>query len=364
MAPEGREPFVVRAAVVVNAAGVWADEVRALDEQRNPHSIRPAKGIHITVPRAAFPCDIAAVIPVREDRRSIFVVSWGDQVYLGTTDTGWDGPLDDPSCLPEDVDYILRAANAITTKPIAATDITGIWAGLRPLLAPDQSGRKPSERTADLSRRHTVRTSAEGMVTVTGGKLTTYRKMAEDTVDAALKVLGRPAGPCITKTLRLRGATTRSSRVRAPDPSGTGFGEAPADGVTAVAAHLAGRYGTETPAVLAVADGRPELLGPLVPGLHYLAAEAVYAVKDEMAHSVADVLDRRTRASLRDARGAADAAVRVAGLIGPLLGWDDRRAEAEAEDYARSVRADLSRAGLDPNSGPYTAAVAHGSGAG
>ena len=156
--------------MVVNAAGVWSDEVRALDEGHNPHSIRPAKGIHITVPEAAFPCDIAAVIPVQEDRRSIFVVSWGDQVYLGTTDTEWDGPLDDPSCLPEDVDYILDAANAVTTEPIGRDDITGLWTGLRPLLAPVEGKHAPSERTADLSRRHTVRTSAEGVVTVTGGQ--------------------------------------------------------------------------------------------------------------------------------------------------------------------------------------------------
>jgi glycerol-3-phosphate dehydrogenase len=363
--PEDGPPFVVNASVVVNAAGVWADEVRALDEKQNPHSIRPAKGIHITVPEAAFPCDIAAVIPVREDRRSIFVVSWGDQVYLGTTDTEWDGPLDDPSCLPEDVDYILDAANAITTTPIHGTDIAGIWVGLRPLLAPTEGRHAPSERTADLSRRHTVRTSPEGMVTVTGGKLTTYRKMAEDTVDAALKVLGRRAGPCVTKTLRLRGATARPARARAPDASGSGpAGRAPADPATTVAAHLAGRYGTETPAVLAVADGRPELLDPLVPGLHYLAAEAVYAVQEEMARSVADVLDRRTRASLRDARGAAEAAAGVAALIGPSLGWDDRRAEHEAEAYALAIREQLVRAGLDPNAGPYSHAVVHGTGPG
>ena len=96
VAPDGGEPFDISARVVVNAAGVWSDEVRALDEHRNPHSIRPAKGIHITVPNEAFPCDIAAVLPVKEDHRSIFVVSWGDQVYLGTTDTQYDGPLDDP----------------------------------------------------------------------------------------------------------------------------------------------------------------------------------------------------------------------------------------------------------------------------
>jgi glycerol-3-phosphate dehydrogenase len=348
--PDDGEGFEIRATVVVNAAGVWSDEVRAFDEHHDPHSIRPAKGIHITVPNDAFPCDIAAVIPVKEDHRSIFVVSWGDQVYLGTTDTEWDGPLDDPSCLPEDVDYILDAANAITTRPITRDDITGIWTGLRPLLAPVVGKHAPNERTADLSRRHTVRTSTSGVVTVTGGKLTTYRKMAEDTVDTVVGVMGRQSIGCLTKALRLRGAGSQS-RSR-PDPNDVGARMLSANDAAAVAAHLAGRYGTETPDVLAVAEGRPELLEPLVGGLRYLGVEAVYAVRHEMARSIADVLDRRTRASLRDARSAAGAAGRVAALIGPELGWDDARIRREAEAYASALRASLTRAGLDARSGP------------
>jgi glycerol-3-phosphate dehydrogenase len=344
--PEGGEPFEIRASVVVNAAGVWSDEVRALDEQTNPHSIRPAKGIHITVPDAVFPCDIAAVIPVKEDHRSIFVVSWGDQVYLGTTDTEWDGPLDDPSCLPEDVDYVLAAANAITTRPITRGDITGLWTGLRPLLAPVEGRHPRSERTADLSRRHTVRTSPGGMVTVTGGKLTTYRKMAEDTVDAVVGALGRRSLRCVTKDLRLRGAGPGGHAVPQAGGGDPSVG-APTSAAASVATHLAGRYGTETPDVLAVTDGRPDLLDPLVPGLHYLQAEAVYAARHEMACSVADVLDRRTRASLRDTRGAAAAAGRVAMLIGPELGWDSDRIGSEAATYADGVRAALERAGLE-----------------
>ena len=346
VSPEGGEPFEIRASVVVNAAGVWSDEVRALDERTNPHSIRPAKGIHITVPEAVFPCDIAAVIPVKEDHRSIFVVSWGDQVYLGTTDTEWDGPLDDPSCLPEDVDYVLAAANAITTRPITRGDITGLWTGLRPLLAPVEGRHRMSERTADLSRRHTVRTSPGGMVTVTGGKLTTYRKMAEDTVDAVVGALGRRSLRCVTKDLRLRGAGPGSHAVPQAGGGDPSVG-APTSAAASVATHLAGRYGTETPDVLAVTDGRPDLLDPLVPGLHYLQAEAVYAVRHEMACSVADVLDRRTRASLRDARGAAAAAGRVATLIGPELEWDSDRIGREAATYADRVGAALERAGLE-----------------
>ena len=350
VAPDGTEPFEIRASVVVNAAGVWSDQVRALDEQRDPHSIRPAKGIHITVPNEAFPCDIAAVIPVHDDHRSIFVVSWGDQVYLGTTDTEYEGPLDDPSCLPEDVDYILAAANAVTTRPLGRDDITGVWTGLRPLLAPVEGKHAPSERTADLSRRHTVHTSASGVVTVTGGKLTTYRKMAEDTVDTVAAALGRRSLRCATKDLRLRGAG-QSARVSARRNGNASDPATSPDGATATATHLAGRFGSETPDVLALADGRPELLAPLVGGLHYLEVEALYAARHEMAGSVSDVLDRRTRAVLRDARAAAAAARRVAELIGPELGWDEGRVEAEAEGYAEARRHELARAGLDVDPG-------------
>ena len=351
VAPDGAEPFEIRASVVVNAAGVWSDEVRTFDEHQDPHSIRPAKGIHITVPEEAFPCDIAAVIPVREDKRSIFVVSWGDQVYLGTTDTAWDGPLDDPSCTPEDVDYILDAANAVSTRHLGRSDITGIWTGLRPLLAPEQKGAS-SERTADLSRRHTVRTSAGGLVTITGGKLTTYRKMAEDTVDAVVTALGRKGLPCRTKHLRLHGAPT-GPRV-APRAGGVGVNVRPdpTDPVASRRAHLASRYGTEAAAVLAMSDGRPELLEPLVPGLPYLAVEALWAVRREMARTVSDVLDRRTQSSFRDARAAAGAAPAVAALIGPELGWDAGRVRTEAEDYAAVVRGRLARAGLDTDADP------------
>ncbi len=351
--PEGAEPFDIRASVVVNATGVWSDEVRTFDEHRNPDSIRPAKGIHITVPEDAFPCDIAAVIPVKEDKRSIFVVSWGDQVYLGTTDTAWDGPLDDPSCTPEDVDYILNAANAVSTRQLTRADITGIWSGLRPLLAPEQKGGT-SERTADLSRRHTVRTSTSGLITVNGGKLTTYRKMAEDTVDAVVTGLGRRGLRCRTKNLRLHGAPS-TGRV-APRAGGEGANVRPdsSDPVASRTTHLAGRFGTEAGAVLAMADGRPDLLEPLVAGLPYLRVEAVWAVQREMARSVSDVLDRRTQASYRDARAAADAATAVAGLIGPELGWDEARADAEAATYAAQLRAQLTRAGLDPVSDPAT----------
>lgn len=347
-APAAGDEIEVRAAVVVNATGVWADDVRALDEGSHPHSIRPAMGVHVTVPRAKLPADIAAVIPVPKDRRSIFVVPWpdGDDVYLGTTDTDFDGSLDDPVCRPEDVDYVLAAANGVVTDPLGRDDVTGVWAGLRPLLAPPE-GRHVSERTADLSRRHTVRVSAGGMVTVTGGKLTTYRRMAEDTVDAVVHRLGRsaPAGAMRSRTRRLplRGAADMGELSRSLSSADTGVDE------PALAALLR-RHGGETPDVLAMADGRPELLEPLVPGLPQLAVEALWAVRQEMAITIDDVLARRTRSVLRAARSSADSAGAIGALLAPEWGRPPEAVAEEAGAFADRARRDLERAGLDPAS--------------
>ena len=337
--------FEVRARVVVNATGVWADDVRALEERTHPHSIRPAKGVHVTVPRAKLPADIAAVIPVMRDRRSIFVVPWadGDDVYLGTTDTDWEGSLDDPACLPEDVDYLLSAANRVVTAPLAPGDVTGVWAGLRPLLAA-RGGRRVSARTADLSRRHRVQVSSRGLITVTGGKLTTYRKMAEDTVDAVVRRLGSdaPSGShrCPTGRLPLRGAAGLD-QLRRPGAAGSA-------GIDPdVFAALVGRHGGETPDVLELAAGRPGLLEPLVAGLPYLRVEAVWAARHEMAVTTEDVLSRRTRAVLRRAAAAADAAPAVSELLAPEWGLDPAGAARDAASFAEAARRDLARAGLD-----------------
>jgi len=338
------EPEIeVRAEVVVNATGVWADDVRALDEAVHPHSIRPAKGIHVTIPRHKLPADIAAVVPVAGDRRSIFVVPWadGDDVYVGTTDTDWDGPLDDPACLPEDVDYVIRAVNAVVTEPLERHDVTGVWAGLRPLAAAAR-GHHMSARTADMSRRHLVKVSESGMVTVTGGKLTTYRQMAEDTVDAAVRRLGSaaPAGAerCRTQRMLLRGAAGLAA-LRA-----AGAGAYGVDDVTF--ADVLARHGDETPAVLELARGRPELLQPLVPGLPSLAVEALWAAREEMAVTVDDVLERRTRSLLRRAAATAEAAPAVVGLVADEWGRDREPLAQEAERFADVARAGLARAGL------------------
>jgi glycerol-3-phosphate dehydrogenase len=314
----------VSARTVVNAAGVWADEVRTMEDGVDPHSIRPAKGVHLTVPWSKVRNDIAVVIPVRQDRRSLFVVPWGakpdgtfEHTYVGTTDTDYDGPLDDPACTADDIAYVLGALNDAVTTDVTVDDVTGVWAGLRPLVKSATSGR-----TADLSRRHRVTVGPGGVVAIAGGKLTTYREMAEDTVDEVLGRLGRKAR-CRTKRLRLLGAD--------------GYQEADAG---TSAAHLGNRYGTLAADVSALVAADPSLGEALIPGLPYLRAEAIYAVRAEMATTLDDVLLRRTRAHLFDRPLALEFAPFVAELIAGELGWDADATMRQVAAYRDLVAAE------------------------
>jgi glycerol-3-phosphate dehydrogenase len=337
----------VRASVVVNATGVWADDVRAMAEGKNPDSIRPAKGIHITVPRARLPCDIAAVLPVPKDRRSIFVVPWGDQVYIGTTDTDYDGDRDEPQCTADDVAYLLGAINVFVTQPLSAADVVGTWAGLRPLVK-----NEASVRTADLSRRHKVLRSDSGLVTITGGKLTTYRKMAEDTVDEVARSVPRRVRRSTTAKLRLRGAEG-FERLRDEGAQRLGLDEDRFE-------HLLSRFGAETRTIAAMIEADASLGEPLVPGLPYLRAEAIYAVRYEMARTLDDVLSRRTRALLLARDAAAAAAEDVARLIAPELGWDDAHIRLEVDEFVDEANRERLAAGLPPTELPEAARVRRG----
>jgi glycerol-3-phosphate dehydrogenase len=317
------EQLDVRCRAVVNATGVWADEVRALDEGQDPDSIRPAKGIHITIPWSKVQADIAAVIPVPKDRRSLFIVPWGELAYIGTTDTDYNGPLDDPQCTPDDIAYVLRALNFSVTTSVTEHDVLGTWAGLRPLVKSAASGR-----TADLSRQHKVTRSPSNVVTVTGGKLTTYRRMAVDTVDEVMEVFER------------RG---RSRTSHIPLVGAKGFVEAEAG---SPAAHLNGRYGSESREVEALLREDPALARRLVPGLPYVAAEAVFAARHEMAHTLDDILSRRTRARLLARDDSAAAAPDVAALVGPILGWDEAERARQVKAYVASVEHERTSAKL------------------
>lgn len=342
------ERFTIATRSVVNATGVWADDVRAIDEGTHPDSIRPAKGIHISVPWDKVRNDIAAVIPVSADKRSIFVVPWYDSAnpdgtpqvtYLGTTDTDYEGSLDDPKCTPEDIEYLLSAANAILTEPIGPDDVLGTWAGLRPLV------KGKGSATKDLSRAHRVGVAPSGVVTITGGKLTTYREMAEDTIDDIVTFLGtdlhRRPTRCRTAKLPLRGASGYEAMLESGSDSAV---------ITpAMVTHLADRFGGEARILLAMIEADPTLVEPLVEGLAYLRVEAVYAARYEMARTVDDVLSRRTRARLLARDASAEAAESVAELIAPVLGLDADAIQAQAESYRALIDAERAAPGLPPS---------------
>jgi glycerol-3-phosphate dehydrogenase len=319
--------LTIQTRAVVNATGVWADSIFALVEHETSHRTTPAKGVHVSVPRARLPVDVAAVLVVPGDRRSIFVVPFEEApyTYIGTTDTAYDGALDEPDCTPQDVEYLLAAVNEWTTSKLSADDVTGVWAGLRPLLAP-RKGKRMSERTADLSRRHQVTDSKDGVIHVTGGKWTTYRQMAEDAVDA-LHPYFTGLGRVQTKRLRLHGygSWRPSSRTEI---------------------HLFQRFGVQAKDILDLVRANPALGESVIDNQPYIAAEFVYSARHEMATSLEDLLTRRTRAHLVDARATRRVAVKVAALVAPELGWSDQRRDLELRRYDDLVVRELSTAGL------------------
>ncbi|MFL6074260.1 MAG: glycerol-3-phosphate dehydrogenase/oxidase [Mycobacteriales bacterium] len=282
--------FAVRARAVVNATGVWAGTLT--DGIR----LRPSKGTHLVLDSAAFgglPAALSVRVPGGHNQYVIALPQPDDtRVYVGLTDTPVDGEIpDEPVADPADVTFLLDTLSTVLGAPLGPDAVLGTYAGLRPLLEGD------GDSTADLSRRHAVLVSDDGVVTATGGKLTTYRQMAADAVDAAVARAGLAAGPCRTRRLPLVGA--------APRPVLAGLG---------VPHRLVMRYGTEAAAVLAEAG--PELSAPVAPGLAVTGAELLWAVRHEGALDVADLLDRRTRLGLvaADRAAALPAAEQVLGL--------------------------------------------------
>jgi glycerol-3-phosphate dehydrogenase len=326
------ESRTIRALVVVNATGPWVDGLRLLDDPHAAPLLRLTKGAHVTVPRRRIGNEHAVTLFSQIDGRVIFVLPWGELSYIGTTDTDADGSPDAVRVTAADVTYLLRSANAaFPNAHLVPTDVVSVWAGLRPLLRPP---RDDHANPSDVSREHIVVESAGGgggLITIAGGKLTTYRVMARDVVNRVAKRLheldGRPiAAAPPTDRLPLPGGEAAELDILVEAARARGVSDA-------TARHLVSNYGSEAPAILNLVERDRGLGEPIVAGRPELWAEVTYAVEREMALRLQDVLVRRLHLfyELRDQ--ATVLVTPVAQRMKKLLGWDDVREAEELRDY-------------------------------
>jgi glycerol-3-phosphate dehydrogenase len=331
---EGGGTFAIRAENVVNATGVWADRIRPgeLHGEAELPQIAPSRGSHVTLRRQDLPLDAGAIVPVG-DGRSIFALPWLGRTLVGTTDNNYEGDVDHVQPSAEDVDYLLGAVNEFFGMSLTAQDATGAYAGVRPLISGGDS-----RKSVDISRKAELYETSSGMLTITGGKLTTWRRMARLVVDRIAERDGRDA-PCRTEEIPLGAPVNPAALPRL-------------DGVPDAAyAMLAGRYGHAAERVLGVAASDPVLAEPIVSDLPDLLAEAPFAARHEQARTVGDVLLRRTRLGLLAGRElaapAATAPRRVAEAMGAELGWGAARVDVEVERFAQEARAEGIALALD-----------------
>ncbi|HEY6786871.1 MAG TPA: FAD-dependent oxidoreductase [Trebonia sp.] len=339
----------VRATRVVVCAGVWSDLVHEASGVRAGYHVRMSKGVHLVMPREAIDADTGMI--VRTEKSVLFFIPWGeDRWIVGTTDTDWSGDRAEPAATAADVDYILSAANRVLAKPLTAADVLAVYAGLRPLVAdpdvaPSAGGVPPdaghngtgrngaghngaTQPTTKVSREHVVDTPLPGLASIAGGKLTTYRLMARDVIDAAVADFPRPVPPSVTEQLPLLGAdglpAVRAAARRLAQDHGV-----PQQAVE----HLISRYGAVAPEVLELVRADKSLAQPLADGYPYLRAEVAYAVTHEGALHVEDVLARRVRLLIESPDAGAPAAAEVAAIMAKLLGWSRRQRTQEAQRY-------------------------------
>jgi glycerol-3-phosphate dehydrogenase len=304
---ETGQTFSLTAHAVINATGVFTDSIRCLDEPAAAPLIAPSQGVHIVLDRSFLPGPSAIMVPKTDDQRVLFAIPWHGRALIGTTDTAVPQAKLEPTPLEEELEFLLRHAARYLTKDPSRSDILSTFAGLRPLVK--SADDKP---TAMVPRDHTILVSQSGLLTITGGKWTTYRKMAEDTVDQAAVVAGLEERPCITRTLALHGAVEPKS---SDDPWSV--------------------YGRDARELEALAKSQPAALHPRLP---YREVEVVWAARHEMARTVEDVLARRTRALLLDARASVECAPRVAELLAVELKRDARWRTAQVEQYQALAR--------------------------
>jgi glycerol-3-phosphate dehydrogenase len=324
--PTGRK-LEVRARQVINATGVWTDDTQGLADTRGQFHVRASKGIHLVVPRDRLQSNTGIIL--QTEKSVLFVIPWGRHWIIGTTDTEWSLEKEHPAASSQDIDYLLEHVNAVLTSPLTREDVEGVYAGLRPLLSGE------SESTSKLSREHVVGHPVPGLVVVAGGKYTTYRVMAADAVNEAVRSLdGRVPDSC-TDTVPLIGADGYRALWNQRRALAVSAGVHPVR-----VEHLLNRYGSCVHELLAMLKQDPSLAEPLPGADDYLRVEARYAVTHEGARHLDDVLARRTRISIESwDRGAAAAPIVAALMAGPL-GWDDEQQQREVEYYLARIRAE------------------------
>jgi glycerol-3-phosphate dehydrogenase len=324
---ESGEEFLVKAKQVINATGVWTDDTQAMADTRGQFHVRASKGIHLVVPRDRLQLDTGLIL--RTEKSVLFVIPWGRHWLIGTTDTDWDLDKAHPAASSADIDYVLGHVNAVLRSPLTAADVEGVYAGLRPLLSGE------SDSTSKLSREHVVGHPAPGLVVVAGGKYTTYRVMAKDAVDEAVRALDSRVPVSCTEQIPLVGADGWPAMWNIRHELAEDY-----DLNIVRIEHLLHRYGSMVKEVLSVIKADPSLAEPLPGADDYLRAEVPYAVSHEGARHLDDVLARRTRTSIESwDRGVAAAPV-VADLMAPLLGWGSEQIEREVSHYVARVEAE------------------------
>jgi glycerol-3-phosphate dehydrogenase len=319
--------FDVRARQVVNATGVWTDDIQELVGGRGQIHVRSSKGVHLVVPRDRIH-SLTGII-LRTEKSVLFVIPWGRHWIVGTTDTQWSLDKAHPAASRQDIDYVLDHVNAVLSVPLTRDDVEGVYAGLRPLLAGE------SEETSKLSREHVVTHPVPGLVMIAGGKYTTYRVMAQDAVDAVAHGLDQRVPASCTDKIPLVGAegyqALWNSRHRVARASGLHV---------ARIEHLLQRYGSLIDEVLALIQHDPSLARPLTGADDYLRAEIVYAATHEGARHLNDALTRRTRISIETFHRGTAVAEEAAELMAGPLGWDAEQVKREVEYYTKRVEAE------------------------
>jgi glycerol-3-phosphate dehydrogenase len=307
---ESGERFSVQAKVVINATGVFADEIRRLADPASPAMLAPSQGIHLVFDHSFLVGDTAIMVPHTVDGRVMFAIPWHGHTLVGTTDTPIDGPSIEPAAQEDEIEFVLETAGQYLSRPPRREDILSVFAGIRPLVrAPGSDAAK----TSALSRDHIVHIDPSGMLTIVGGKWTTYRHMAEDAVDQAITLGRLEERPCITRTLHIHGYARPEDNGSAPDPL-----------------HV---YGADAGLVREIAEAGPEFGRPLDAELPYIGAEIVWAARYEMARTVEDALARRTRALFLNAASAVRMAPVAARLMAHELGRDSRWAEEQVAAF-------------------------------